>query len=490
MWRGRTRTEAWVCAVGIVVAAGAMACDTHSHESRSEAGGGEVIGGICPAEMPPKPVTSTDSYDDFDDDWVVEGTAYADKVDLTWPAPNVQHITGYLVVRLGIGWDRGIEPGSLLTFTVDGTRPRDTQEVHFTDDSVSANRPYLYRVFPVSADSVGNPSQLLEIWTPQVGVPTAPSRVEAFSHRWGIGIDVWFGRRESPLGVRIARREGDNLPWRIIQETDVPDGFADYPRWSYYWSDQDAKYVQRSQYAVCLINAHGIGPATVAEWVDENPANNGSTPNPVSGLEVLSTTESALLTWNLPEVPNLTGLEITEDIIDHDIRNLHLVHPVLESDETAYHATTSKPYWNVRGVRCFRVRTFNDYGIESLGELACVEPTVPATCNGHKHFVSYDDHLSPPLFPSINLLSCEETGVQVIRHDIAAKGPVTTMLMQPCKWRIDWSEYPERYLACEYLDRHVEPSTWYLYELSQTFRSGYKKTTVHQVLTRPEQESG
>ena len=242
---------------------------TATVEVQDEASGA-VIDGLCPAEVEPVRVGSTDDRAKWGNEWELFGTAREDGIVLEWDEPSVPEVTGYAVTRHSRDLNGDFVQGSVRTFAVDGLSSG--RYVDATDLEPRAR--YRYRVFPVTADGLGFPTAPLEIWSLPAERPAAPIRATA-----NYGSDTWYLRAYyaflSPVsGMRVLRRESGREDWQIVNdELTVPDGYGSFflGFWHEFWSDQDIDPTTNYEYAVCLGNAAGIGRATLIDASRDGP---------------------------------------------------------------------------------------------------------------------------------------------------------------------------------------------------------------------------
>lgn len=236
---------------------------TATVEVQDEASG-VVFDGLCPAEVEPVRVRSTDDRAKWGNEWELFGTAREDGIVLEWDEPSVPEVTGYVITRHSRYLNGDLVQGSVRTFAVDGLSSG--RYVDATDLEPRAR--YRYRVFPVTADGLGFPTAPLEIWSLPAERPAAPIRATA-----NYGSDTWYLRAYyaflSPVsGMRVLRREAGREDWQIVNdELTVPDGYGSFfpGFWHEFWSDQDIDPTTDYEYAVCLGNAAGIGRAKLID---------------------------------------------------------------------------------------------------------------------------------------------------------------------------------------------------------------------------------
>ena len=119
----------------------------------------DVVAGAQPTEPPDKPRN-------------LSATATHDSVTLTWDNPGDDSITGYVILRR----IPGVDPQDHFDVLVADTG---TNANTYTDDTVSAETRYTYRIKAINGAGTSERSRWVHIDTPAAPVPDKPTGLEA-----------------------------------------------------------------------------------------------------------------------------------------------------------------------------------------------------------------------------------------------------------------------------------------------------------------------
>ena len=133
--------------------------DDADNEETLTSGATDAVAGAQPTAPPDKPTG-------------LEATATHDSVTLTWDDPDDDTITGYLILRRIPGVDTQGHFDELVANT-------GTAATTYTDDTVSANTRYTYRIKAINEYQVSDRSRWYHINTPAAPVPDKPTGLEA-----------------------------------------------------------------------------------------------------------------------------------------------------------------------------------------------------------------------------------------------------------------------------------------------------------------------
>ena len=133
--------------------------DDADNEETLTSGATDAVVGAQPTAPPDKPRG-------------LEATATHDSVTLTWDDPDDDTITGYVILRRIPGVDTQGHFDELVANT-------GTAATTYTDDTVSANTRYTYRIKAINEYEVSDRSRWYHINTPAAPVPDKPTGLEA-----------------------------------------------------------------------------------------------------------------------------------------------------------------------------------------------------------------------------------------------------------------------------------------------------------------------
>ena len=146
----------------------------------------DVVAGTQPTEPPDKPTG-------------LEATATHDSVTLTWDDPGDDSITGYVILRR----IPGVDPeGQFDELEADTGTNANT----YTDDTVSAETRYTYRIKAINGAGTSERSRWVHIDTPAVPVPDKPTGLEATASNGQVVLTWDDPEDDSITGYVILRR--------------------------------------------------------------------------------------------------------------------------------------------------------------------------------------------------------------------------------------------------------------------------------------------
>lgn len=266
--------------------------------------------------------------------------------------------------------------------------------------------------------------------------------------------------------------EVDEFDWERRYEVSET-GFTDQ-----YDVRPDTEY----EYAVQLRSGDQLGQPT--RWASVRtevlPATLNRFPLQVYDLAATPTSDGIDLTWTLPDDPTLTSIEIVRLTYDFDAIGQLVPDIALPPDATSY-IDEPRIYSGLDRRVCFFVSTFNHYGMQSqLASQSCVTEADMLHCGVPSGEVGRDDYGNGVV---VTFRGCEETAMEVTRHELTPDGLEVESFLPPCGWTDSPNYRFPGTLECEFVDSSVKPETWYLYELAQTFEDGRTSTTYDEVIT-------
>ena len=149
-----------------------------------------AVAGAQPTEPPAKPRN-------------LSATATHDSVTLTWDDPGDDTITGYVILRRV----PGVDPEGHFDVLVANTA---TAATTYTDDTVSAETRYTYRIKAINGAGTSERSRWFHIDTPAAPVPDKPTGLEATESDGQVVLTWDDPGDDSITGYVILRRVREN----------------------------------------------------------------------------------------------------------------------------------------------------------------------------------------------------------------------------------------------------------------------------------------
>ena len=150
----------------------------------------DMVAGAQPTEPPAKPTG-------------LDATATHDSVTLTWDDPDDDSITGYVILRRV----PGVDPEGHFDVLVANTG---TAATTYTDDTVSAETRYTYRIKAINGAGTSERSRWSHIDTPAAPVPDKPTGLEATLTHGQVTLTWDDPGDDSITGYVILRRVREN----------------------------------------------------------------------------------------------------------------------------------------------------------------------------------------------------------------------------------------------------------------------------------------
>ena len=264
----------------------------------------DVVAGAQSTEPPDKPRG-------------LEATATHDSVTLTWDDPGDDTITGYVILRR----IPGVDPEGQFRELVSDTG---TDATTYTDNTVSAETRYTYRIKAINEHGTSERSRWFHIDTPAAPEPEeeqapeppdAPRGLEATATHDSVTL-TWDDPGDDTItGYVILRRIPGVDPEGQFREL-VSDTGTDATT----YTDNTVSAETRYTYRIKAINEHGTSersrwfhidtPAAPEPEEEQAP----EPPDAPRGLEATATHDSVTLTWDDPGDDTITGYVILRRI--------------------------------------------------------------------------------------------------------------------------------------------------------------------------------
>ena len=191
-----------------------------------------AVAGAQPTEPPAKPTG-------------LDATATHDSVTLTWDDPGDDSITGYVILRR----IPGVDPEGHFDVLVANT---ETAASTYTDDTVSAETRYTYRIKAINGAGTSERSRWFHIDTPAAPVPDQPTGLEATESHGQVVLTWDDPGDDSITGYVILRR---------VRENDTGGDFsvlvADTASAATTYTDDTVAASTTYTYRIKAINEHG-----------------------------------------------------------------------------------------------------------------------------------------------------------------------------------------------------------------------------------------
>ena len=213
--------------------------DADNEETLTSAATGAVAG-AQPTEPPAKPTG-------------LDATATHASVSLTWDDPGDDSITGYVILQR----IPGVDPEGHFDVLVANTG---TAATTYTDDTVSAETRYTYRIKAINGAGTSERSRWSHIDTPAAPVPDQPTGLEATESHGQVVLTWDDPGDDSITGYVILRR---------VRENDTGGDFsvlvADTGTAALTYTDDTVAASTTYTYRIKAINDHGVSERS--RWV-------------------------------------------------------------------------------------------------------------------------------------------------------------------------------------------------------------------------------
>ena len=306
----------------------------------------DAVAGAQPTEPPDQPSG-------------LSATASHDSVTLTWDDPGDDSITGYVILRR----IPGVDPEGQFDELVADTG---TAATTYTDDTVSAETRYTYRIKAINEHGTSERSRWFHIDTPAAPAPEEEQADEPPAKATGLSSEVshnmviltWDDPNDDSItGYLILRRDKD-----IHEEGTFLTVAPDTGSSETTYIDASVEPERRYVYRIKAINASGV--SEISSWVRAyTPAVPDPAPEAPAKPTSLSATfshDSVTLTWDDPGDDSITGYVILRR--DKDLQPEEGTFFTVTSDtgfaETTYTDDTAEP--EKRYV--YRIKAINEHG--------------------------------------------------------------------------------------------------------------------------------
>ena len=207
--------------------------DDADNEETLTSGATDTVAGAQPTEPPAKPTG-------------LDATATHDSVSLTWDDPGDDTITGYVILRR----IPGVDPEGHFDVLVANTG---TAATTYTDDTVSAETRYTYRIKAINGAGTSERSRWSHIDVPAAPVPDQPTGLEATESDGQVVLTWDDPGDDSITGYVILRR---------VRENDTGGDFsvlvADTGTAALTYTDDTVAAGTTYTYRIKAINEHGV----------------------------------------------------------------------------------------------------------------------------------------------------------------------------------------------------------------------------------------
>ena len=363
MWRGRA--QVWAAGATTALLIVAIAADRIASSPRafdpnslSDAGRGVVIEGICPADVGPTKVDSPYAASRS----TINATVYPGVAILRWKVPDVADLEGYFLARLAYGQDSSVDADAKRIPANSDISKDGGGYVAFADSEGS--RPgtrFVYRVFPIVAGKLGDPTDEIRLWSPPKKPPLTPTRVSAGRNRKGeIKVDAWSGYHEWMQGIRVARRELGATDWQVVHDPPPPIGRDGSIDEFHSWTDADVEPGKEYEYAVCQTNARGASKAMIADTA--HPSQEKISVGPPHNVRALQSPYAITVFWDPSDDASVVGYGV-ERIVDGNDDGFEHRRFKNAGDRARNFVDYTFSSMPVRDTHRFRVRTITDQGV-------------------------------------------------------------------------------------------------------------------------------
>ena len=230
-------------------------------------------------------------------------TATHDSVTLTWDGPQDDTISGYVILRR----IPGVDPEGHFNVLVADTG---TAATTYTDDTVSAETRYTYRIKAINGAGTSERSRWSHIDVPAAPVPDKPTGLEATESDGQVVLTWDDPGDDSITGYVILRRIPGVDPEGHFDVLVANTGTA-----ATTYTDDTVSAETRYTYRIKAIN--GAGTSERSRWSHiDTPA--APVPNKPTGLEATESHGQVVLTWDDPGDDSITGYVILRRVRENN----------------------------------------------------------------------------------------------------------------------------------------------------------------------------
>ena len=320
--------------------------DDAGHDETLTSAATDAVAGAQPTEPPDQPSG-------------LSATASHDSVTLTWDDPGDDSITGYVILRR----IPGVDPEGQFDELVADTG---TAATTYTDDTVSAETRYTYRIKAINEHGVSERSRWFHIDTLAAPAPEEEQAAEPPAKATGLSSEVshnmviltWDDPNDDSItGYLILRRDKDIHEEETFLTVAPDTGSAETT-----YVDASVEPERRYVYRIKAINASGV--SEISSWVRAYtpavPEPEPEAPAKPTSLSATFSHDSVTLTWDDPGDDSITGYVILRR--DKDLQPEEGTFFTVTSDtgsaETTYTDDTAEP--DKRYV--YRIKAINEHG--------------------------------------------------------------------------------------------------------------------------------
>ena len=313
----------------------------------------------------------------------LDATAIHDSVTLTWDDPQDESITGYVILRR----IPGVDPQGHFNELVSNTG---TDATTYTDDTVSAETRYTYRIKAINEHGVSERSRWSHVDVPAAPEPEEeqaaeppdkPRGLEATATHDSVTLTWDDPGDDSITGYVILRRIPGVDPQGHFNEL-VSNTGTDATT----YTDDTVSAETRYTYRIKAINEHGVSERSRWSHVDVPAAPEpeeeqaAEPPDKPRGLEATATHDSVTLTWDDPGDDSITGYVVLRRIpgVDPEGHFNELVSNT-GTDATTYTDDTVSAETRYT----YRIKAINEHGVSERSRWSHIDvPAAPEAAEG------------------------------------------------------------------------------------------------------------
>ena len=299
----------------------------------------------------------------------LEATATHDSVTLTWDNPGDDSITGYVILRR----IPAVDPQGHFNELVSNTG---TDATTYTDNTVSAETRYTYRIKAINEHGVSERSRWSHINVPAAPEPEEeqaaeppdkPRGLEATATHDSVTLTWDDPQDDSITGYVILRR----IP-AVDSQGHFNELVADTHSAATTYTDDTVAAETNYTYRIKAINEHGVSDRSRWFHID-TPA--VPLPDKPRGLEATATHGQVVLTWDDPGDGSITGYVILRRLrYDDPSGHFDELAPDTGSAATTYTDDTVAAETNYT----YRIKAINEHGVSDRSRWFHIDtPAVP-----------------------------------------------------------------------------------------------------------------
>ena len=308
----------------------------------------------------------------------LEATASHDSVTLTWDDPQDDSITGYVILRR----IPAVDPQGHFNELVSNTG---TDATTYTDNTVSAETRYTYRIKAINEHGVSERSRWVHIDTPAAPAPEEeqaaeppdkPRGLEATATHDSVTL-TWNDPGDDTItGYVILRRVRVNNTGGDFSVLVSDTGTA-----ALTYTDNTVAASLTYTYRIKAINEHGVSERSRWFHVDTPAAPEpqeeqaAEPPSKPRGLEATASHDSVTLTWDDPQDESITGYVILRRIPGVDPQGQF---SELVSDTGTAATTYTDDTVSAETRYTYRIKAINEHGVSERSRWSHIDtPSAP-----------------------------------------------------------------------------------------------------------------